>query len=101
MELPSMEGRGVVLVDDGIAMGSTMHAAAALCRKRQAGELVVASPVAGPWAKREFSEVADRVVILETPGDFHAVANVYRDWYDVSDAEVLEILSTLEGRSGP
>ncbi|WP_457605945.1 phosphoribosyltransferase [Nitratifractor sp.] len=90
--LPSLEGRTVILTDDGIAMGSTMHAAVEMCRHRGAGRVVVAVPVAGPYSVREFSRLADDVVVLESPPDFHAVAQVYAHWYDVSDEEVLEIL---------
>ena len=94
--LPPLEGRTVILVDDGIAMGSTMHAAVEMCRHRGAGRVVVAVPVAGPHSIREFSELADELVVLESPPDFHAVAQVYEHWYDVSDSEVLEILRRWE-----
>jgi len=90
--LPEMGGRTVILVDDGIAMGSTMHAAVALCRKQGAGEIVVAVPVAGQYAIQEFRHLADGIVVLESPPNFYAVAQVYRNWYDVSDEEVLEIM---------
>ena len=90
--LPPLEGRPVILVDDGIAMGSTMHAALEMCRRRGAASVTVAVPVAGPYSVREFSELADELVVLESPPDFHAVAQVYARWYDVSDEEVLEIM---------
>ncbi len=87
-----VEGRTVILVDDGIAMGSTMTAALRMCRKRGAKRIVVAAPVAGARTIAYFSQVADDVVVLESPPDFYAVAQVYEKWYDVSDEEVLEIL---------
>jgi len=90
--LPSLEGRTVILTDDGIAMGSTMHAAVEMCRHRGAGRVIVAVPVAGPHSVREFSALADGLVVLESPPDFYAVAQVYANWYDVSDEEVLEIM---------
>ena len=90
--LPSLEGRTVILTDDGIAMGSTMHAAVEMCRHRGAGKVIVAVPVAGPYSVREFSALADGLVVLESPPDFYAVAQVYANWYDVSDEEVLEIM---------
>ena len=86
------EGRTVILVDDGIAMGSTMRAAVAFCRHRHAAKVVVAAPVAGPQTAAEFTRIADDVVILLTPPDFHAVASAYETWYDVSDEEVLAIM---------
>ena len=90
--LPAIEGRTVILVDDGSAMGSTMHAAVALCRKKHAKEIIVAVPVAGAHAIREFEQLADDIVVLESPPYFYAVAQVYQNWYDVSDEEVLEIM---------
>jgi len=90
--LPSLKGRTVILVDDGIAMGSTMHTAVALCRKREAEKIIVAVPVAGAQTIEKFSQMADEVLVLESPSDFHAVAQVYENWYDVSDEEVMALL---------
>ncbi len=87
--LPLIKGRTVILVDDGIAMGSTMHVAVELCRKKGAGKIIVAVPVASRQAIQKFSQMADEVVVLESPINFHAVAQVYENWYDVSDEEVL------------
>jgi len=89
--LPSMKGRTVILVDDGIAMGSTMHAAVELCRKQEAAKIVVAVPVAGIRSIEEFARLADEVVVLESPINFYAVAQVYEKWRDVSDEEVLAL----------
>jgi putative phosphoribosyl transferase len=94
--LPNMEGRTAIVVDDGIAMGSTMRAAIMLCRNKSAAKVVVASPVAAPETVGEFKEIADDVVILETPEYFQAVAQVYLNWYDLSDDEVLAILGRLQ-----
>jgi putative phosphoribosyl transferase len=91
--LPEIKGRTVLLVDDGLALGSTMKAAVALCRKRRAKRIVVAVPVAGEWAAREVGKLADEAVILSKPVPFLAVAQAYAKWYDVSDREVLAILS--------
>lgn len=90
--LPKIEGRIVVLVDDGVAMGSTMQAAVMLCRSRKAKKVVAASPVAGPSAAMDLARVADQTVILEEPIFFYAVAQAYHNWYDVPDAEVVEIM---------
>ncbi|WP_292655623.1 phosphoribosyltransferase [Nitratifractor sp.] len=98
--LPPLEGRTVILTDDGIAMGSTMHAAVEMCRKAGAARIVVAVPVAGPYAVAEFSRLADDLVVLESPPDFHAVAQVYRNWYDVSDEEVLAIMERWRREHG-
>jgi len=90
--LPEIENRTVILVDDGIAMGSTMQAAVRLCRNKKAGRIVVASPVAGPPAVSSLTGVVDEIVVLKQPEFFRAVAQVYRNWYDVPDEEVIEIL---------
>lgn len=90
--LPPIRGRTVILTDDGIAMGSTMRVAVELCRKQGAAKVVVAVPVAGQRSVNTFSELADELVVLESPVPFYAVAQVYADWYDVSDEEVLEIM---------
>ena len=89
--LSELRGRTVLLVDDGIAMGSTMHAAVEMCRKRGAAKIVIAVPVAGHHAIQEFSRLADEIIVLESPTYFRAVAQVYENWYDVSDEEALEI----------
>lgn len=91
--LPEMKGRTVILVDDGIAMGSTVRAALMLCRKRKAGRIVVAAPVSGPEVAREMESEADEVVVLEKPNYFQAVSHAYENWSDVSYGEVLDILS--------
>lgn len=90
--LPSLKDRTVILIDDGIAMGSTMHAAVQMCKNSGAAKIVIAVPVAGEHSKREFSQVVDELVILESPINFRAVAQVYEHWYDVSDAEVLALM---------
>ncbi len=93
--LPEMSGRIVILIDDGIAMGSTMRAAIKMCKKYGPSKLVVASPVGSPELARIFSqkEVVDEVVILEQPKFFRAVAQVYEHWRDIPDHEVLKIMN--------
>lgn len=90
--LPEIAGRTVILVDDGIAMGSTMRAAVMLCRNRKAGKIVVAAPVSARGVEEEIRKQVDDIVILEKPMFFQAVAQVYVDWYDVPDREVVEIM---------
>ena len=90
--LPEIRNRIVILVDDGIAMGSTMRASIQLCKKQGAGKIVVATPVAGWWVAQEIDVMVDQIVVLTKPASFRAVAQVYQDWYDVPDAEVLEIM---------
>jgi predicted phosphoribosyltransferase len=91
--LPPLKGKTVVLTDDGIAMGSTMLAAIGMCRNREAGKIIVAVPVCSPRVLSHIEERTDGTVVLESPDNFRAVAQVYRNWYDVTDEEVIEILS--------
>ncbi|MFO7915338.1 MAG: phosphoribosyltransferase family protein [Candidatus Krumholzibacteriales bacterium] len=99
--LPDIKGKTVILVDDGLAMGSTMRAAIAACRKQNAGKVVVAVPVSGPRAASEIERLADGAVILEIPRFYRAVAQVYHDWYDVPDEEVLEVMESAEQLRAP
>ncbi len=94
--LPEVEGRTVILVDDGIAMGSTMRASIMLLRNRKAGRVVAAAPVTGERTAAEIRKLADEVVIVEIPSFFYAVAQVYENWYDVPDEEVVEIMGRWE-----
>ena len=89
--LPEIENRTVILVDDGIAMGSTMRASITLCKNRNAARIIVACPVARAGTARQIAALVDQAVILETPSYFRAVAQVYGNWYDVGDDEVIEI----------
>ena len=90
--LPEIAGRTVIIIDDGIAMGSTMRAAIELCKNKKAGKIVVAVPVAGREIAEKLQEKVDELVVLETPVYFRAVAQAYERWYDVSDEEVLDLL---------
>jgi putative phosphoribosyl transferase len=90
--LPDIAGRTVILIDDGIAMGSTMRVAIELCRNRKAGKVVVAVPVAGKVVADAIAKEADELVVLNIPSHFRAVAQAYENWYDVSDEEVLDLL---------
>lgn len=99
--LPEIAGRTVILIDDGIAMGSTMRASIALCKNKEAKKVIVAAPVAGPSTAADLGPLVDDVVILAKPALFRAVAQVYENWYDVPDQEVLEIMDTWERKDKP
>jgi len=90
--------RTVILVDDGIAMGSTMRVSIMLCKKKKTGKIVVASPVASPSNVAELEKIVDDVVVLEQPLFFRAVAQVYANWYDVPDEEVIKIMEQWENK---
>jgi putative phosphoribosyl transferase len=85
-------GRTVVVVDDGLATGATMRAALAALRVRDAGTLIAAAPVAPPDVFDVLRGEADRVVVLDTPEQFLAVGSWYRDFRQVSDDEVRELV---------
>jgi predicted phosphoribosyltransferase len=94
--LPEIKGRTAILVDDGIAMGSTMRAAIKLCKNKKAGQIIVAVPVSGPRTEREMSKLVDEIVILEKPPFFQAVAQGYKKWHDVTDDEVISTLKNWQ-----
>jgi predicted phosphoribosyltransferase len=87
-----VRGRTALLVDDGLATGATMRAAARSLRKRAPGRLVVAVPV-GSWeACAALREDADEVVCLAEPDPFYAIGLYYEHFEQVEDAEVLRLL---------
>jgi putative phosphoribosyl transferase len=88
-------GRTVVLVDDGLATGATMRAAALAVREEGAASVVVAVPVASAQTCDEFREVVDHVVCALTPEPFYAVGLWYEDFSPTSDEEVRELLGRL------
>lgn len=92
-----LAGRTAVIVDDGVATGSTAQAACAVARVRGASRIVVAVPVASPPAVKLLSECADEVVCLGTPDDFGAIGVFYRDFTQTSDDEVRHILERRPG----
>ncbi len=89
---PDVRGRTVILVDDGLATGSTMRAAAAALRAQGAGRLVVAVPVAPKETCDALRELVDEVICAVTPEPFLAVGEWYEDFTQTSDAEVQELL---------
>ena len=87
-----LEGRTVVIVDDGIATGSTARAACLVARAQGAARIVLAVPVAPPDWSTDFANDADELIALETPKQFFAVGQVYADFSATTDAEVLDCL---------
>ena len=88
-----LDGRTAILVDDGIATGSTALAACLAARQLGAARVVIATPVASAAAVRELERHADAVVPLTTPASFHAVGQYYRDFRPTSDDEVVALLT--------
>ena len=90
-----VEGRTVILIDDGLATGSTARAAIDALRHGGARQVILAVPVAPPDAVRELRAVADRVVCLTVPPSFTAVGEWYDDFRQVSDEDVTRLLGQL------
>jgi predicted phosphoribosyltransferase len=89
---PNLKGLDVIVVDDGIATGSTMKAALASVKNRGASSITVAVPVGSPSTIDELEKIADRVVVLNTPEFFQAIGEFYTDFSQTSDEEVIELM---------
>ncbi|MFH1200634.1 MAG: phosphoribosyltransferase family protein [Candidatus Micrarchaeota archaeon] len=87
-----VKGKTAIVVDDGIATGSTMKAAVRCVRKAGAKKIVVAVPVCPASAPAEFGDLADEFVFLESPAGFQAVGQFYARFAQVSDEEVRRLL---------
>ena len=90
---PVLAGRTVIIVDDGIATGSTMAAAVQVARRRQAARVVVAVPVAPPETLRALETQVDELVCLSAPPRFRAVSQWYDTFDQTSDEEVQDLLA--------
>lgn len=89
---PDVQGRTVILVDDGIATGSTMKAAIEALRQLEAGRIVVAVPTAALSTVREMRRDVDDLVAVMTPADFSGVGQWYEDFSQTTDEEVRDLL---------
>jgi putative phosphoribosyl transferase len=90
---PDVSAKTVILVDDGLATGSTMRAAVEALKEQRAGEIVVAVPVAARQTCEELSRHVDAIVCARTPYPFYAVGLWYDDFAQTSDDEVRELLA--------
>jgi putative phosphoribosyl transferase len=89
---PDLQGKTVILVDDGLATGSTMRAAVQALRQEGPARIIVAVPVAAPETCDAFREIADDIICAETPEPFRAVGLWYEDFSQTTDEEVHELL---------
>ena len=89
---PSLKNREVIVVDDGVATGSTLKAALRLVRSKGAKTLTVAVPVGPSDTIRKLKTLADQVICLLTPEPFYAIGQFYVDFSQTSDEEVTELL---------
>ena len=98
--LTQVRGRKVILVDDGLAMGSTMYASVEYCRNKKAEKVIVAVPVSGKDVFYEIKQLVDEAYVLEMPYNFMAVAQSYLYWTDVTDEDVIELMKKWKPHIG-
>jgi putative phosphoribosyl transferase len=98
---PDPRGATVIVVDDGMATGATMHAAVAAARALRAAAVVVAVPTAAVDAVERLEGVADRVVALVTPEPYFGVGAWYAEFDQLTDAEVVECLAAAHAQPTP
>ncbi|MFC4113601.1 phosphoribosyltransferase [Nonomuraea zeae] len=93
--LPSLEGREVIVVDDGLATGSTARAALRAVNAAKPAKVTLAVPVGARETVRSLQEEADEVIAVITPIDFRAVGQWYEHFDQLSDADVLDLLDSV------
>ncbi|SRR6266496_1122484 len=93
---PDAQGKTVILIDDGLATGSTMRAAAAALRQQNPARIVVAVPVSATQTCDEYRMGVDEIICAKTPEPFMGVGMWYRDFSQTTDEEVREILARSE-----
>lgn len=98
---PEVEGKTVILVDDGIATGSTMMAAVSALRQLNAARIVVAAPTIARSTYEYLRENADSVVAVVVPAEFYGVGQWYDDFTQTSDEEVHRLLAAMNHRDTP
>jgi putative phosphoribosyl transferase len=89
---PEVKNRTVIIIDDGLATGTTMRAAAVALRQQGPARIIVAVPVAAPETCDEFRDLVDEVVCAITPRELYAVGLWYDDFSQTSDDKVCELL---------
>ena len=95
---PEIAGRVLICVDDGLATGASMRAAAGALRAGKPSTIVIAVPLAAAEVATELRDVADRVVVARTPERFRALSLWYEDFSQVTDQEVRDLLERAERR---
>ncbi len=96
---PDVKGKTVILIDDGLATGSTMRAAAAALRLQDPARIVVAVPVSAPQTCDEYRMGVDEIICAKTPEPFLGVGKWYRDFLQTTDDEVRELLEKAQARN--
>ncbi|MGI5840407.1 MAG: phosphoribosyltransferase [bacterium] len=91
-EALSLQGKTAILADDGIATGFTTRAVIAAARRREPARLILAVPVLPPDVLEQLRPLVDEVVYLAVPTPFYAVGMFYRDFEQITDTEVIQIM---------
>ena len=89
---PDVRSKVIILIDDGLATGSTMRAAVMALRQLNPGRIVVAVPVSAPQTCDEYRMGVDEIICAVTPKQFYGVGRWYRDFSQTTDEEVRELL---------
>ncbi|HEV8717863.1 MAG TPA: phosphoribosyltransferase [Candidatus Binatia bacterium] len=97
---PKVQGRTVILIDDGLATGATMRAAVAALRQQQPARVIVAVPTAAPETCAELGAEVDEIVCARTPEPFYAVGLWYADFRQITDEEVRDLLARAARHHG-
>lgn len=90
--LPQIENKIIILIDDGIATGSTMEVAVKYVRTKKPKQVVIAIPILPSSQVKFFKQISDELIYLDAPENFSAIGNFYEDFDQVSDQEVLAAL---------
>jgi len=90
--IPAIQGKTVIITDDGVATGATIKAALATVRNFQPKEIIIAVPVIAQDTLMEMKQKAEKVVFLETPAMFFSVDQFYQDFRQYSDEEIVTML---------
>jgi putative phosphoribosyl transferase len=98
---PEVRGKTVILIDDGLATGSSMRAAVAALRQQGPARIVVAVPVGAVETCAELQEEVDEVICPQTPDPFYAVGCWYRDFSQTTDEEVRALLEQAAAEQTP
>jgi putative phosphoribosyl transferase len=99
--VPDLQGRTVILVDDGLATGATMRAAIRALRQQQPARLVVGVPVSSSETCQEIGSEVDEILCVETPRPFYCVGLWYKHFPQTTDEEVRNLLSLAEKSQQP
>ena len=101
LPVPDVTGKTAIVVDDGIATGSTMLAAVGALRKMRAGRIVVAVPTVAATTYREMERAADEIVAVIVAEYFRGVGEWYEDFSQTTDEEVCQLLAQARARPAP